>query len=224
MKITMSLIFRALALFSVTTFLVSCATSPTGRSQLILFPSGQMNQMGIAAFSDMKSKGKVAQEGRVSQYVSCVANHLTSVLPSGYGKKWEVVVFDDQTPNAFALPGGKIGVHTGLLAIADTQDQLASVIGHEIGHGFDDSGSTFDGDGVLRNWWTEEDKERFKERTGLLVAQYDGFKVFDDLNVNGELTLGENIGDLSGVTIAYKAYKASLNGKEAPVIDGLTGD
>lgn len=101
---------------------------------------------------------------------------------------------------------------------------IGAVIGHEMGHGFDDQGSKYDADGNLRNWWTEQDLKAFKERTDNLVAQYNNYAVFDDLNVNGELTLGENIGDLSGVTIAYKAYKASLKGKEAPVIDGLTGD
>ena len=101
---------------------------------------------------------------------------------------------------------------------------IGAVIGHEMGHGFDDQGSKYDGDGNMRNWWTEEDLAAFKVRTDNLVAQYSDYAVFDDLNVNGELTLGENIGDLSGVTIAYKAYKASLNGKEAPVIDGLTGE
>ncbi|MBA6391694.1 peptidase M13 [Colwellia sp. BRX10-3] len=101
---------------------------------------------------------------------------------------------------------------------------IGAVIGHEMGHGFDDQGSKYDGDGNMRNWWTDEDLAAFKVRTDNLVAQYSNYAVFDDLNVNGELTLGENIGDLSGVTIAYKAYKASLNGKEATVIDGLTGD
>jgi len=101
---------------------------------------------------------------------------------------------------------------------------IGAVIGHEMGHGFDDQGSKYDGDGNMRNWWTEEDLAAFKVRADNLVAQYDDYAVFDDLNVNGSLTLGENIGDLSGVTIAYKAYKTSLNGKEAPVIDGLTGE
>jgi putative endopeptidase len=100
---------------------------------------------------------------------------------------------------------------------------IGAVIGHEIGHGFDDSGSTFDGDGVLRNWWTDEDKAEFETRTNQLVAQYDSFKLFDDLNVNGTFTLGENIGDLGGLSIALQAYKMSLEGKEAPVIDGYTG-
>ena len=101
---------------------------------------------------------------------------------------------------------------------------IGAVIGHEIGHGFDDQGSTFDGDGVLRNWWTEKDLSAFKERTGALVSQYNEFKVFPDLNVNGEFTLGENIGDLGGVTIAMRAYKLSLNGKPSEVIDGFTGE
>jgi len=101
---------------------------------------------------------------------------------------------------------------------------IGAVIGHEMGHGFDDQGSKYDADGNLRNWWTEQDLAEFQKRGANLVDQYAGYEVFEGLNVNGELTLGENIGDLSGVTIAYKAYKASLNGKEAPIIDGLTGD
>lgn len=101
---------------------------------------------------------------------------------------------------------------------------IGAVIGHEMGHGFDDQGAKFDGEGNMRDWWTEQDLKEFAARGKALVEQYNGYQVFDDLHVNGELTLGENIGDLSGVTIAYKAYKMSLNGKEAPVIDGLTGD
>ncbi|MEM7277509.1 MAG: M13-type metalloendopeptidase [Pseudomonadota bacterium] len=100
---------------------------------------------------------------------------------------------------------------------------IGAVIGHEIGHGFDDSGSTFDGDGVLRNWWTDEDKAEFEKRTGKLIAQYSEFKPFEDLSVNGEFTLGENIGDLGGLSIGLLAYKMSLDGEEAPVMDDLTG-
>ena len=101
---------------------------------------------------------------------------------------------------------------------------IGAVIGHEIGHGFDDQGSTFDGDGVLRNWWTDEDKTEFENRTAKLVDQYSTFKPFDDLSVNGEFTLGENIGDLGGLSIALLAYELSLDGKEAPVLDGFTGE
>jgi len=100
---------------------------------------------------------------------------------------------------------------------------IGAVIGHEIGHGFDDSGSTFDGDGVLRNWWTDEDKTEFEKRTAKLIEQYSAFKPFEDLAVNGEFTLGENIGDLGGLSIALLAYKLSLNGNEAPVMEGFTG-
>ena len=101
---------------------------------------------------------------------------------------------------------------------------IGAVIGHEIGHGFDDSGSRFDGDGVLRNWWTEQDRTEFEKRTGVLVDQYAAFAPFDDLAVNGEYTLGENIGDLGGISIGLLAYKMSLEGEEPPVLDGFTGE
>ena len=101
---------------------------------------------------------------------------------------------------------------------------IGAVIGHEIGHGFDDQGRQFDGDGNLRDWWTEEDAERFDERKDKLAAQYDGYEVIDGLTINGQFTSGENIGDLGGLGIAYKAYQISLDGQEAPVIDDFTGD
>ena len=101
---------------------------------------------------------------------------------------------------------------------------IGTVIGHEMGHGFDDQGSKYDPDGNLRNWWTDQDLAEFKNRTQELVDQYAKFQVFDDLNVNGELTLGENIGDLSGLTISYRAYQMSLAGQEAPMLDGMTGE
>lgn len=100
---------------------------------------------------------------------------------------------------------------------------IGAVIGHEISHGFDDQGSRSDGDGNLRNWWTEKDQAGFKQRTSVLVAQYAGFSPLESMNVNGELTLGENIGDLSGLAVAYKAYNMSLQGKAAPSIAGFTG-
>ena len=101
---------------------------------------------------------------------------------------------------------------------------IGAVIGHEMGHGFDDQGSKSDGNGEQRNWWTEEDLAAFKARTNTLVAQFNEFEALPGLFVNGELTLGENIGDLTGITMAYAAYKRSLGGKDAPTIDGLTGD
>jgi len=101
---------------------------------------------------------------------------------------------------------------------------IGGVIGHEISHGFDDQGAQYDGDGNLRDWWTKADHKNFAAKTKMLVKQYSEFSPLPGYNVNGELTLGENIADNSGVAIAYKAYKLSLNGKPAPVIDGLTGD
>ncbi len=101
---------------------------------------------------------------------------------------------------------------------------IGAVIGHEIGHGFDDQGRKSDGSGNLRDWWSADDASSFDVRTTKLGAQYDAINPIDDLHINGKLTMGENIGDLSGLAQAYRAYKISLGGKDAPVIDGLTGD
>jgi putative endopeptidase len=103
---------------------------------------------------------------------------------------------------------------------------IGAVIGHEIGHGFDDQGSKYDGDGALNNWWTDADRAAFEERTKALIAQYDALvpEEAPDVHVNGALTIGENIGDLGGLTIAFKAYQISLGGKPSPVIDGMSGE
>jgi predicted metalloendopeptidase len=97
-------------------------------------------------------------------------------------------------------------------------------IGHEISHAFDDKGSQYDGDGNLRNWWTREDGEKFAARGKMLVAQYNGYSPVPGYNVNGELTLGENIADNAGLIMATRAYKIYLKGKPAPVIDGYTAE
>lgn len=101
---------------------------------------------------------------------------------------------------------------------------IGAVIGHEISHGFDDQGSQYDEKGNLRDWWTKGDHEKFAAKTKRLIEQYGAFSPVPGYHVNGELTLGENIADNSGLAIAYKAYKLSLGGKDAPVIDGYTGD
>ncbi|PXW87759.1 peptidase M48-like protein [Nitrosomonas sp. Nm84] len=111
-------------------FLAACATTPTGRSQLVFMPDSELDAMGLQAFSSMKNEKEISQNARESQFVRCVANAITHEV----GGNWEVVVFEDSTLNAFALPGSKIGVHTGLVDLVDNQDQLASVIGHEVGH------------------------------------------------------------------------------------------
>ena len=102
---------------------------------------------------------------------------------------------------------------------------IGAVIGHEIGHGFDDQGAKYDGDGNLKDWWTAEDKKEFQKRTKLLIEQYNAFEPqqLPGQHVNGALTIGENIGDLGGLTIAYKAYTISLKGKDSVTIDGFTG-
>jgi endothelin-converting enzyme/putative endopeptidase len=104
---------------------------------------------------------------------------------------------------------------------------IGAVIGHEMGHGFDDQGSKSDSEGVLRNWWTQASRERFERMAERLVAQYDRYEPVEGMTINGRLSLGENIGDLGGLAIAYHAYRMYLDehhGGEAPVLDGTTGD
>jgi predicted metalloendopeptidase len=101
---------------------------------------------------------------------------------------------------------------------------IGAVIGHEIGHGFDDQGRKFAPDGSFNDWWTKVDSDAFTQRADKLVAQYSGYEALPGLKVNGANTLGENIGDLGGLNMAYHAYHLALKGKEAPVIGGLTGD
>jgi putative endopeptidase len=141
-----------------------------------------------------------------------------------------------QTVNAYYNPGfNEIVFPAAILQppffSADADDAvnfggIGGVIGHEIGHGFDDQGSKYDGDGALISWWTDEDRAAFEERTKALIEQYNALTptgLSDEYKVNGELTIGENIGDLGGIMIAWKAYLLSLEGKEPPVIDGRTG-
>ena len=117
--------------------LAACATttSPTGRSQYLAYSDSQLDQMGAQAFTEMKTRQKTVSGGQQNSYVQCVVNALIAQLPPEWrGKRWETAVFQDDTPNAFALPGGKVGVNTGMFKVAKNQDQLAAVIGHEIGH------------------------------------------------------------------------------------------
>lgn len=123
---------RCLILLLTAAVVTACATSPLGRRQLILVSDEQMTQMGVAAFTDLKQSTPVAKDPKVTSYVQCVARHITTGVPGGTA--WEVQVFDDKAVNAFALPGGKIGVFIGLLKVAQTPDQLAAVVGHEVAH------------------------------------------------------------------------------------------
>ncbi|MCQ8183237.1 M48 family metallopeptidase [Methylomonas sp. SURF-1] len=121
---------KNLLIAAVSLLLGACATSPTGRTQFIYMPDNQVDQMGLQAFDSMKSKNPVSRNPRFNQFAQCVAYAITQQT----GGQWEVVVFEDETLNAFALPGNKIGVHTGLINLVDNADQLAAVVGHEVGH------------------------------------------------------------------------------------------
>jgi predicted Zn-dependent protease len=110
--------------------LTACITSPTGRTQLIFMPDAQINQMGLQAFDTLKKEKTISNNGQYNQVANCIAGAITQQI----GGQWEVVVFEDASPNAFALPGNKIGIHSGMLKLITNQDQLAAVIGHEIGH------------------------------------------------------------------------------------------
>jgi predicted metalloendopeptidase len=136
-----------------------------------------------------------------------------------------VNAYYDPTKNEIVFPAARLQPPFFQLTADDAINYgaVGGVIGHEISHGFDDEGSRFDGEGNLKNWWTASDKQAFEHKTAMLVNQYNQFEPIKGMKVNGELTLGENIGDLSGLTMAYKAYINSLQGKEAPVIDGFTG-
>jgi len=124
----------AILITSLLAALVGCATSPLGRHQFMLVSDAEMDKMGVEAFDQIKTQQKVSSDSSKNAYVVCVANAITAALPPEQAGNWEVRVFEDETANAFALPGRKIGVHTGLLGVAKNQDQLATVIGHEVGH------------------------------------------------------------------------------------------
>ena len=128
---------RRLCILLVAATLAACAVSPTGRPQLKLFPDSEIAQMGVASYQKIKQETPVSQSRSVNNYVRCVADNITRVV----GGNWEVTVFADDQANAFALPGGKIGVYTGLLQISQNQDQLATVLGHEVAHVLADHGN-----------------------------------------------------------------------------------
>ena len=126
----------------------ACATSPLGRKQIILVSDAQMSQMGVAAYRDLQQSVPATKDAKASAYVNCVTAAITRNIG---GTSWEVTVFDSKQVNAFALPGGKIGVYTGLLSVAKNQDQLATVIGHEIAHVLAKHGSERVSEGMLAN-------------------------------------------------------------------------
>ena len=150
---------RLIAILLLSLLMTACATSPTGRSQLQLFAASQMDQMGVAAFQQIKEKTPTVRDPALQRYVSCITDNIVRALPREYaGARWDVSVFKDDSANAFALPGGKIGVNTGMLDVAKTPDQLAAVIGHEIGH-------------VIAEHGNERMSTTFATQAGLQIAQ-----------------------------------------------------
>jgi len=128
-------IFSILVTCALLILLNGCAKSSTGRNQITLFSSAELSKMGIQSFDEMKQKQKISKDVATNNYVQCVANAIIKNVPkSAHNGSWEVVVFDSEQVNAFALPGGKIGVYTGILNVAKNQHQLGAIIGHEVGH------------------------------------------------------------------------------------------
>jgi predicted Zn-dependent protease len=159
----------------------ACATSPTGRNQLILFPENEMAEMGAAAFQNIQTETPVTKNASVNRYVTCVSEHIIRTLPNGNPSEWEIKVFDQDAANAFALPGRKIGVYTGLLDVAENQSQLATVIGHEVGH-------------VLAKHSNERVSTNFVTQSGLQLAQ---------VAVGGNTPMRQELFGLLGVGAQY---------------------
>lgn len=159
--------------------LAACSKSPTGREQLLLNEKEQLDAMGVQAFAEMRAKVPEATDAAVNDYVRCVAYAITDQVPDK-STAWEVVVFEDDTPNAFALPGGKMGVYTGMLKVAKNQDQLAAVLGHEVGH-------------VLAQHGNERVSQQTLTNLGLAVVAGSGYA---DAATMQALGLGAQIGIL----------------------------
>ena len=179
---------------------------------------------------DIKSDSYVANFLRANKYTF---NEMINRLGKPIDRKaWMMTAptinaYYNPTINEIVFPAG---IMQPVFFNPDADDavnygSMGSVIGHELTHGFDDQGAQFDADGNLKNWWTKEDMDRFKAKTDVLVKQFDSYVAIDDVHVKGALTLGENIADLGGLTIAYYAFKKSLEGKPAPAkIDGFTAE
>lgn len=179
-------------------FMSACAVSPTGRQQFAMMSPQQMDDMGAEAFAELKNQKPIADNQQVNRYVTCVAQAITSTLDKRENN-WEVVVFEDETPNAFALPGGKIGVHTGLLDVAINQHQLATVIGHEIAH-------------VLANHSNERLSQQTAVQGGLAVAG----SIYGDSGAISQQTMMKVLG--LGAQVGFLLPFSRVHESEADVI------
>jgi len=173
--------------------LAGCSTSPTGRSQLKLFPTKQINQMGIQSFAQMKEDTPASKSGETNGYVNCVAQKVIAQVPAKYGiSNWEVVVFDSEQVNAFALPGGKVGVYTGLLEVAENQHQLAAVIGHELAH-------------VLAEHGNERVSTAFATQTAMAAA----YQLSGDVKHKQEIFALLGVGAQVGISLPFGRIQES---------------
>jgi predicted Zn-dependent protease len=176
---------RRCALLVLAAVALACATSPTGRRQLKLFPEAQMSAMGAAAYDTMRAEMPRSRDERLARSVRCITDALAAEVQGPYaGVRWEVTVFEEPSPNAFALPGGKIGVHTGLFEVARNQHQLATVLGHELAH-------------VMADHSNERVSTAFAAQTGLdLVAALSGEPSATQQQLLGLLGVGAQVGVL----------------------------
>lgn len=188
----------------------ACATSPTGRSQVTLFSASQLDKLGQESFEEMKKTEKISTNTATNQFVQCVADAITpNVSKSIHQGSWEVVVFDSEQVNAFALPGGKIGVYTGLLKVTDNQDQLAAVMGHEVAH-------------VIAQHGNERLSSSSLVQTGLQVAD----AVLTTKNVENKnlYMAGLGLGAQYGILMPYgrtHESEADIIGQELMAISGF---
>ncbi|WP_448567534.1 M48 family metallopeptidase [Thalassotalea ganghwensis] len=192
--------------------LAGCAKSSTGRNQIMLFSGDDLNKMGIQSFNEMKEKQKVSTNKALNGYVQCVAGAITKhVDKSVHDGSWEVVVFDSEQINAFALPGGKIGVYSGILSVAEDQHQLAAIIGHEVAH-------------VVEQHSNERLSANYVAQGGLVLAD-----VFLSANVSNEnkglLMAGLGLGLQFGVVMPYSRShesEADIIGQELMATAGFS--
>ncbi len=187
----------------ITVLLVACSTSPTGRKQLMVMPESQMVTMGVQSFHQILGKTPQVKDAGINQYVRCIGDAITQ-LPSvqAVSSDWEIVVFDDPSANAFALPGGKIGVHKGLLTVAVTPGQVAAVMGHEVGH-------------VLARHGNERVSQSFAANQGLSLLE--GWLGTKDYKNQGAIMSALGVGTQVGVLLPFgrtQESEADTVGKE----------
>lgn len=189
--------------------LAACATSPTGRSQLMLVSPAQIQQMGVASFKSMRKAGKFAHAPNKQAYAKCVADALISVLPPPFNReKWKVAIIDDKTANAFALPGGRIGVNKGMFKVATNQDQLAVVLGHELSH-------------VVAHHPAERVSDHMAAKLGVVLASAYGASQGVDPNMTQALLgMGTQVGFLLPFTRAQES-EADVMGQRFMAMAGF---